>query len=660
MPDRDLDDRIRQLFERAVQRAPAPAPLPTKPRPAFRSPRRRRLMIGALAATVAVVVAVVVIRSNDSGERVTAPAPSLPSTTAAGAPQRLTPVLAPTDVPATWTATVSVVANGFDISYVGPGVTVEFSVTVPNPPPAVGGRVAQTLSFRGDNAAFFEDWRPADPTSRKMLAWWEPGRWADPMYANSPRSQMVPYFLNAVGVDATQFWAIANSLRPVAAVGAGPAVSVIPATGLHNAQPVQVAVDGFPPDARVRVAECPAEAADLAQAMAKQTGHFTLECGAQQPFVDTGSAGSGTFGFTVHDPTLPVDSAPQPFPCSAGCILVATDGTTYVTAGLGFGTAAPPTPVYPTAGTAATRSLPAGPPATLGVAGPLAVGPNGDLYIADVALDRLLVRAADGTFRVIAGDGHSGFSGDGGPAISAELTNVSDLAAAPDGTLYLVDADRVRTVSTDGTIRTVAGDGKHGPPVTDATPALAASLRPQNTLAIALSPSGELYISTGTQLLRLADGRLYSISAVVGAGPLKGRPLGDLGQIAIDVHGNIDVSGYNGWAIWQVTPAGIATEIGNGEERRSGGDTSVLERAPDGEVSGERGPALETIDGQSLVPGFTFNDSFFLTYFAFAPDGTIYADETAGGVGFEAHQQLVSVTNQHVKVLWQQDTRTTS
>lgn len=126
-----------------------------------------------------------------------------------------------------------------------------------------------------------------------------------------------------------------------------------------------MAVNGFPPDARVRVAECPAEAADLAQAMAKQTGHFILECGpqpAQQLFVDTGPAGSGTFSFKVHDPILRVDSAPQPFPCSAGgCVLVATDGTTYITAGLGFGTAAPPTPVYPTAGTTAARSLPAGP-----------------------------------------------------------------------------------------------------------------------------------------------------------------------------------------------------------------------------------------------------------------------------------------------------------
>ncbi len=312
--------------------------------------------------------------------------------------------------------------------------------------------------------------------------------------------------------------------------------------------------------------------------------------------------------------------------------------------------------IDPLAGVVAARSLPPGPPEALGVAGPLAVGPSGDLYVADVAHDRILVRAADGSFRVVAGNGHAGFSGDGGAAIDAELSGVSDLAAAADGTLYLADGDRVRTVSPDGTIRTVAGSGLPGATVADGTPALSASLAPQNSLAIALSPSGQLYITTGDQLLRLSGGRLYTVPAVASSGPLKGRSLDGLGQIAIDGRGDVDVSGFTGWSIWQVATAGSATQVGNGEQRRSGGDTSVLERAPDGDVYGESGPALERIEGQSMVPAFTFDDSYFLTYFAFAPDGTIYADETPGGVGFEAHQQIVSVSNQHVNVLWQEGT----
>jgi serine/threonine-protein kinase len=304
------------------------------------------------------------------------------------------------------------------------------------------------------------------------------------------------------------------------------------------------------------------------------------------------------------------------------------------------------------------RALPIGPLATLSVAGALAVGPTGDLYVTDVARNRILLLLPDGRFRVVVGNGQTGFSGDGRAAIDAELSGVSDLASAPDGSLYVADGARVRVVSPDGVIRTVAGNGLAGTTVADGTPALSAALAPLNTLSIALSPNGQLYLSTGNQLLRLSNGRLETIRAVVPSGVLKG-PLDDLGQIAVDGHGNIDVSGYNGWAIWQVAPTGVATEVGPPEERRSGGDTSVLERAPDGAVYGESGPTLHRIDGQQLVAGYSFTQQilgqyFFLTHFAFAPDGTVYADDIPGGTGFEANQQLVSVTNAHEGLLWQE------
>ena len=60
--------------------------------------------------------------------------------------------------------------------------------------------------------------------------------------------------------------------------------------------------------------------------------------------------------------------------------------------------------------------LPEGPYANLTVAGPLAVAPSGALYVADVDREQVLVRLPDGRFRVVAGDGKKGVSGDGGPA----------------------------------------------------------------------------------------------------------------------------------------------------------------------------------------------------------------------------------------------------
>jgi hypothetical protein len=78
----------------------------------------------------------------------------------------------------------------------------------------------------------------------------------------------------------------------------------------------------------------------------------------------------------------------------------------------------------------------------------LAVGADGALYVVDTGRDQVLRRLPTGRFVVLAGNGHRGFSGDGGPATNAELslTNYSGLATGPNGTLYIADSgnDRVR------------------------------------------------------------------------------------------------------------------------------------------------------------------------------------------------------------------------
>ncbi len=98
--------------------------------------------------------------------------------------------------------------------------------------------------------------------------------------------------------------------------------------------------------------------------------------------------------------------------------------------------------------------------ASLQVAGALAIGPTGPLYVADVARHRVLVRLPDGRFRVIAGTGIAGDTGNGGPALRAELSTVSALAFSPDGGLYVVDGGRVRVITPNGIIHTIAGDGR--------------------------------------------------------------------------------------------------------------------------------------------------------------------------------------------------------
>jgi len=354
---------------------------------------------------------------------------------------------------------------------------------------------------------------------------------------------------------------------------------------------------------------------------------------------------------------------------AAGAIGAALAVSVVVLGGvLGGGVSAPGT-------TGVRGGLPTGALEPLKVAGPLAVSPRGTLYIADVASDRILVRLRSGGFRVVAGDGKVGFSGDGGQALHAELSGVSELAFSPAGGLYVVDGGRVRVIDPDGVIRTVAGNGRPAATIANGTPALSAPLGRSRPVAsggsppsIAFSTDGTLYLSTASQqLLRLtAAGTLETVRAVVLSGPLAGEFDRNIGPIAIDDRGDIDVAGYNGWSIWRVATNGVAHQIGfgaAGQARRSGGNYSLLQRAPDGSVYAENGPTLLRIQANRLEVTFAFTqpmrrEFFWMTYFAFGPRGTLYADEIPGGGGFEAHQQLVSVRGPRVALLWQENIRT--
>jgi len=135
----------------------------------------------------------------------------------------------------------------------------------------------------------------------------------------------------------------------------------------------------------------------------------------------------------------------------------------------------------------------------------LALGPRGDLYLADRARDQILKRLRDGSFIVVAGNGRAGFGGDGGPAVAAELNGPEGMTIARDGTIYFADSqnERIRRISPGGIITTVAGDGKLGS-VRSGTTALDATLGgPADVIA---GPRGGLYVADAgsNQILRLS------------------------------------------------------------------------------------------------------------------------------------------------------------
>lgn len=128
----------------------------------------------------------------------------------------------------------------------------------------------------------------------------------------------------------------------------------------------------------------------------------------------------------------------------------------------------------------------------------VAVDMTGNLYIAERGSHRIRRVGPDGIITTVAGSGISGFSGDGGPAIQAKLFNPNDVAVDAAGNLYIADTSnfRIRRVSPDGIITTVAGGGAPRiPSIGDDGPATEARLT--DPRGIALDAVGNLYIAEG-------------------------------------------------------------------------------------------------------------------------------------------------------------------
>jgi uncharacterized protein (TIGR03437 family) len=128
---------------------------------------------------------------------------------------------------------------------------------------------------------------------------------------------------------------------------------------------------------------------------------------------------------------------------------------------------------------------------------------SGNLYIADRGLNQVLEINTGGVVSVVAGTGLAGFGGDGGPATQAMLSAPQGLAFGGDGTLYISDSgnQRIRAITPDGNIETIAGSGLTGFSG-DGTTGDFASF--QNPGALAVDSQGHLYIAdTGNNRVRL-------------------------------------------------------------------------------------------------------------------------------------------------------------
>jgi uncharacterized protein (TIGR03437 family) len=139
------------------------------------------------------------------------------------------------------------------------------------------------------------------------------------------------------------------------------------------------------------------------------------------------------------------------------------------------------------------------------------IGSGSNLNVGDFKIWRV---TTDGIITAVAGDGLNSFSGDNGPARLAQLDTPTGMAMDGAGNLYFADSanNRVRKISADGKIVTVAGNGD--PDFTgDYGPAINASLNAP--MAVAADPSGFLYIAdTGNNRVRAVDlnGMIYTVA----------------------------------------------------------------------------------------------------------------------------------------------------
>jgi DNA-binding beta-propeller fold protein YncE len=160
-----------------------------------------------------------------------------------------------------------------------------------------------------------------------------------------------------------------------------------------------------------------------------------------------------------------------------------------------------------------------------------AFDPLGRMYISDQENQRIRMIDLDGTISTVVGTGRPGFSGDGGPAANARIYSPEGQAAPPtsriaiddQGTLYLADTfnNRIRKVTPDGIITTIAGNGAF-PPLTrgaldDGAPALNVSL--YWPCDVAIDSEGRVFFSdTFNHCIRLIDhdGTLTTIAGQCG------------------------------------------------------------------------------------------------------------------------------------------------
>ena len=202
-----------------------------------------------------------------------------------------------------------------------------------------------------------------------------------------------------------------------------------------------------------------------------------------------------------------------------------------------------------------------------------AVDVSGDLYIADTYNNRVRKVTPNGTISTVAGNGTMGYSGDGGPATNAEFALTWGTAVDASGNLYIADNGnmRIRKVTPDGTISTVAGNGTPGYSGDGGLAISAELLYPES---VAVDSNGNLYIADfqNERIRKVNSAGIITTIAGNGTagysgdgGPATSAELNWPTNVAVDGSGNVYIADLMNNRVRKVTAGGvISTVAGNG------------------------------------------------------------------------------------------------
>jgi len=201
--------------------------------------------------------------------------------------------------------------------------------------------------------------------------------------------------------------------------------------------------------------------------------------------------------------------------------------------------------------------------------GGVAVDGQGAVYIADRGNERIRKVGADGVINTVAGTGVAGFSGDGGPLASAQFNAPFDVVVGRGGSLIITDWGnlRIRQVSPDGIVTTVAGTGVAGFSG-DGGPATQAQLNYPTYTAV--DAQGNLFIvdQNNHRIRRVSPGGVITTVAGTGTpgfsgdgGPATNAMLHYPATVVVDRDGSLFIVDEYNYRVRRVDPNGIITTV---------------------------------------------------------------------------------------------------